>query len=62
MPVASAHLVGRGRQVDAALEHAAVPPPELLAVRLLGVLEARDGPLREEEAEHAWRGQPARID
>ncbi len=58
---AGARLVRGGRKVHAALEHAAVPPAELLAVGLLGVLEARHRALREEEAKHACRKSRARF-
>lgn len=60
--VLKAHLVGGGREVDAALQHAAVEAAKLGGVALLGVLEAADWALGEEEAEHACaRGTAAPV-
>src|SRR4029453_9592216 len=48
-----ASLVCGGRQVDALVEHRVEEGPELLGVRLLGVVEAPYRTRMEEEAEHA---------
>ena len=54
-----AGLVLGGSQVDALLEHAAVPAAELLRVGGGGLLEAGDGALAEEEPEHSGDGATA---
>merc|ERR1719384_798101 len=46
-------LVGRRSQIDAFLQHLAVPPAEFLGVALGGVGPTCHRPLREEEAIHA---------
>eukprot|EP00965_Chrysotila_dentata_P227305 6195920-Pleurochrysis_carterae.AAC.3 len=61
-PPPAARLVLRGREVDAALEHAPVPLGKLLRIALGGVGEALHRSLGEEKAEHARDVTAAQAD